>query len=57
MGKAIETVEALHPGYLAEVGEFIRADPARPWREALDIARLASRAPSIWSLARRFFTT
>jgi O-antigen biosynthesis protein len=42
--KAIETVEALHPGYLAEVGEFIRADPVRPWREALDIARLARRA-------------
>jgi glycosyltransferase involved in cell wall biosynthesis len=44
VGKAIETVEALHPGYLAEVGEFIRSDPVRPCREALDIARLARRA-------------
>jgi GT2 family glycosyltransferase/glycosyltransferase involved in cell wall biosynthesis len=42
--KAIETVEARHPGYLAEVGEFIRADPVQPCREALDIARLAHRA-------------
>lgn len=41
--KAIETVESLHPGYLAEVSAFIRADPARPWREALDMARLARR--------------
>jgi len=42
--KAIEMVEALHPGYLTEVGEFIRADPVRPRREALDAARLARRA-------------
>jgi GT2 family glycosyltransferase/glycosyltransferase involved in cell wall biosynthesis len=37
---AIETVERLHPGYNAEVAEFVRRDPVRPAREALDLARL-----------------
>jgi glycosyltransferase involved in cell wall biosynthesis len=41
---AIETVERLHPGYLQQVLAFVQADPVRPFREAIDIARLANRA-------------
>lgn len=41
---AVRMVESLHPGYLAEVARFIRADPVRPCRRALDLARLARRA-------------
>jgi O-antigen biosynthesis protein len=41
---ALDTIERLHPGYLRTIDDFIRADPVRPFREALDIARLANRA-------------
>mgnify|MGYP001807094545 CR=1 FL=1 len=34
------TIEALHPGYAARVGRFIRQDPLAPARRALDIARI-----------------
>lgn len=34
------TLEALHPGYAASVGRFIRRDPLEPVRRALDIARI-----------------
>jgi len=37
---AQETLETLHPGYAAAVGHFIRRDPLRPAREALDVARI-----------------
>ena len=36
------TIEALHPGYAAAVGRFIREDPLEPARRALDIARVRS---------------
>jgi glycosyltransferase involved in cell wall biosynthesis len=41
---ALQVVERLHPGYIQSVGAFIREDPVRPYREALDIARIAERA-------------
>ena len=34
------TIERLHPGYAATVGRFIRADPLKPVRRALDVARI-----------------
>jgi len=36
------TIEAIHPGYAAGVGRFIREDPLEPARRALDIARIRS---------------
>lgn len=36
------TIEALHPGYAAKVGRFIREDPLKTARRALDIARIRS---------------
>lgn len=33
-------IEALHPGYAATVGRFIRDDPLGPARRALDVARI-----------------
>jgi glycosyltransferase involved in cell wall biosynthesis len=41
---ALESMERLHPGYLQLVAEFIQEDPIGPLREALDVARLRSRA-------------
>lgn len=38
---AMETLRRLHPHYEAEVMRFIQADPAQPYRHALDLARLA----------------
>jgi GT2 family glycosyltransferase len=35
-------LETLHPGYHAKVGDFIRRDPGRQVRMALDAARVAS---------------
>jgi GT2 family glycosyltransferase len=35
-------VEQRHPGYLEKVHRFIRADPLRPVREAIDVARVAT---------------
>ena len=36
------TLQQLHPGYEAEVRDFVARDPARPYRHALDFARLHS---------------
>ena len=35
-------LRTLHPTYEAQVHQFIQADPARPYREAIDLARLAA---------------
>jgi len=45
---AFETVQRLHPDYLRTVAAYCAADPARPARRALDLARLRH------ALARRF---
>jgi GT2 family glycosyltransferase/2-polyprenyl-3-methyl-5-hydroxy-6-metoxy-1,4-benzoquinol methylase/glycosyltransferase involved in cell wall biosynthesis len=37
---AMETLAKLHPHYSRDVHAFVQADPARPYRLALDIARL-----------------
>jgi len=42
--EALKTVERLHPGYVDLVGRFLREDPPRRARAALDMARLARRA-------------
>ena len=34
------TLQQLHPGYEAEVSDFVARDPAQPYRHALDLARL-----------------
>lgn len=39
---AMETLRRLYPDYEAEVMRFIQADPAQPYRHALDLARLAN---------------
>ena len=45
---AMETLAKLHPNYARDVHAFVQADPARPYRLALDMARLAlSEAPLI----------
>ncbi len=36
------TIERLHPGYAAAVGQFIRRDPLSAARQALDMARIAA---------------
>lgn len=41
---AMQTMQRLHPEYPEVVSAFIRNDPVRPYREAIDIARLAHRA-------------
>lgn len=38
---AMETLRRLYPDYEAEVMRFIQADPAQPYRHALDLARLS----------------
>ncbi|GEO99946.1 glycosyl transferase [Methylobacterium haplocladii] len=38
---AVRTVERLHPGYLAEIGAFVAADPVAPYRRAVDAERIA----------------
>ena len=38
---AMETLRRLHPGYEADVMRFVQADPARDYRHAVDLARLA----------------
>ncbi len=43
VARAIATVEALHPGYLSEVGQFIADDPGKQFRAALDVARIRRR--------------
>lgn len=37
---AMETLRRLHPDYETEVMRFIQADPAQPYRHAMDLARL-----------------
>lgn len=37
---AMTTLERLHPRYAREVQAFVQADPARPYRLALDVARI-----------------
>ena len=45
---AMETLRRLHPQYEADVMRFVRADPARPARAAVDLARaLDGRRPLI----------
>lgn len=39
----LDVLEALHPGYHAAVSSWIAADPLRPIRRALDLARLDGR--------------
>jgi methionine biosynthesis protein MetW len=38
---AMETLARLHPRYARDVHAFVQADPARPYRLALDVARIA----------------
>jgi len=38
---AIRKVEELHPGYTQLVGDFVRSDPIRAFRQELDLARVA----------------
>jgi GT2 family glycosyltransferase len=50
--RALETIRRLHPGYEDLIREFVRQDPARPFREAIDRARglvkpSASAAPEL----------
>jgi hypothetical protein len=44
MRTALQTVERRHPGYTSLVGAFIKEDPVRPYREALDEARIRRHA-------------
>lgn len=37
---AMDTLRRLHPRYEGAVAAFVQADPARPWRLALDVARI-----------------
>ena len=39
---AMETLRRLHPRYESEVMAFVQADPAQPYRLALDVARIAN---------------
>jgi GT2 family glycosyltransferase/glycosyltransferase involved in cell wall biosynthesis len=41
---AMNTLADLHPEYPALVRDFIREDPIRPFREALDLVRLTNRS-------------
>jgi GT2 family glycosyltransferase/glycosyltransferase involved in cell wall biosynthesis len=41
---AMQTLQRLHGDYAEIIAAFIRADPVRPFREALDAARLSRRA-------------
>lgn len=43
VARAVATVEALHPGYLSEVGQFVADDPGKQFRTALDVARIRRR--------------
>ncbi|QIL81852.1 methyltransferase domain-containing protein [Diaphorobacter sp. HDW4A] len=37
---AMEKLARLHPSYASDVHKFVQADPARPYRLALDVARI-----------------
>ena len=41
---AMDTLARLHPRYAREVHAFVQADPARPYRLALDMARIQANA-------------
>lgn len=41
---ALEVLQRLHPHYMEEVQTFVAKDPARPYRNALDFARLRALA-------------
>lgn len=46
--EAIATLRRLHPQYESDVHAFVAADPARPYREAIDTARLrATQLPRV----------
>lgn len=46
------TLEQLHPGYAPAVEEFVRLDPARPYRNRLDVVRLrASSLPRVLAVS------
>jgi hypothetical protein len=55
---AQQTLERMHPGYAAAVQRFIRMDPLRPIREALDVARIRDdpRRKALWT-GRQFPTS
>ncbi len=44
---AMDTVARLHPSYARDVHAFVQEDPARPWRLALDAARIQSEGPPV----------
>lgn len=45
---AVQTLERLHPRYARDVQAFVAADPAAPYRLAIDVARLqAAHLPTI----------
>lgn len=49
---AMETLRRLHPEYEPAVQTFVASDPARPFREAIDLARLqAAPRPRILAVA------
>ena len=43
---ALQAIRRLHPGYEDMIREFVQRDPARPFREALDLARSSAQAAS-----------
>ena len=48
---AMEILRRLHPSYEADVMAFVQADPARPYRTALDFARIqASQRPTVLAI-------
>lgn len=40
MGRNLEILNALHPGYDAKVAEFIESDPLRDFRRQMDLSRI-----------------
>lgn len=44
---AMDTLARLHPGYARDVHAFVQEDPARPYRLALDAARIQSEGPPV----------
>jgi GT2 family glycosyltransferase/2-polyprenyl-3-methyl-5-hydroxy-6-metoxy-1,4-benzoquinol methylase len=43
---ALQAIRRLHPGYEDLIRDFVQRDPARPFREAMDRARLAAQPPA-----------
>lgn len=49
---AFTTLQRLHPGYASAAQEHVQSDPARPYRQRLDVARLrASALPRILAVS------